>query len=54
MKLDAGGPQDLLDVQALLRSRPPEVNLARLKRNAASMHLRKILERCVHEAGKND
>jgi len=54
MKLDAGGPQDLLDVQALLSSRPPEVIFARLKRNAARMRLRKLLEACLHKApGKN-
>jgi hypothetical protein len=54
MKLDAGGPQDLLDVQALLSSRPPELNVARLKRNAARIHLRKLLEQCLREAKKSD
>ncbi len=54
MKLDAGGPQDLLDVQALLSARPPKVNVARLKRSAARMRLRKLLEGCLREAGKKD
>lgn len=54
MKLDAGGPQDLLDVQALLSSRPPEMNIARLKRKAARIRLRKPLEGCLREAGKRD
>ncbi len=54
MKLDAGGPQDLLDVQALLSSRPPDMNVARLKRKAARIRLRKVLEVCLREAGKKD
>ncbi len=54
MKLDAGGPQDLLDVQALLSSRPPDMNVARLKRKAARIRLRKVLEGCLREAGKKD
>lgn len=54
MKLDAGGPQDLLDVQALLSYRPPEVNLARLNRKAARLRLRKLLEDCLRQAGKKD
>jgi hypothetical protein len=54
MKLDAGGPQDLLDVEALLSSRPPEMNIARLKRKAARIRLRKPLEGCLREAGKRD
>lgn len=54
MKLDAGGPQDLLDVQALLSSRPPDMNIARLKRKAARIRLRKVLEGCLREAGKTD
>lgn len=52
MKLDAGGPQDLLDVQALLSSKPPDMNVARLKRKAARIRLRKLLEGCLREAGK--
>jgi hypothetical protein len=50
MKLDAGGPQDLLDVQALLSSRPRELNIKRLKRNAARIRLGKLLEGCLREA----
>ena len=54
MKLDAGGPQDLLDVQALLSSRPPEMNIARLTRKAARIRLRTVLESCLREIGKKD
>jgi hypothetical protein len=54
MKLDAGGPQDLLDVQALLSAGPPDMSIARLKRKAASIRLRKVLESCLREAGKSD
>ncbi|MGE5307172.1 MAG: hypothetical protein ACM3TN_28015 [Alphaproteobacteria bacterium] len=52
MKLDAGWPQDLLDVQALLSSSPPGVNMARLKSKAARIRLRKVLEGRLREAGK--
>jgi len=47
MKLDAGGPQDILDVQALLEARPSEVNIRRLKRSAARIRLRQSLDRCL-------
>lgn len=36
MKLTAGGPQHLLDVQALLSSSPPDMDIERLKRSAHS------------------
>ena len=54
MKLDAGGPQDLLDVQALLSAGPPDLDIARLKRKAARIRLRKVLESCLREAGKKN
>jgi hypothetical protein len=54
MKLDAGGPQDLLDVQALLSCRPPELNIARLKRSATRIRLRKLLDNCLRETGTKD
>jgi hypothetical protein len=54
MKLDAGGPQDLLDVQALLISRPPRLNIERLKKNAARIRVRKILDDCLREIGARD
>ena len=47
MKLDAGGPQDILDVQALLEARPSEVNIRRLKRSAARIRLKQSLDRCL-------
>ena len=54
IKLDSCGPQDLLDVQALVSCSPPELNVARLKRNAARIRLRKLLDGCLREAGKGD
>lgn len=51
MKLDAGGPQDLLDVQALLNCRPPELNIDRLKKKAAGLRLGRALTRCLREIG---
>lgn len=54
MKLDAGGPQDLLDVQALLSSRPPQMDIARLKRKAARIRLRNVLEDCLREADRKE
>ena len=51
MKLDAGGPQDLLDVQALLSCRPPELNIDRLKKKAARLRLGRALARSLREIG---
>lgn len=48
MKLEAGGPQDLLDVAALLFNPPPELNLTRLKRRALRLRLGGVLDRCLH------
>jgi hypothetical protein len=50
MKLDAGGPQDLLDVQAMLASHPPKLDIASLKRNAARIRVQKLLDDCLREA----
>jgi hypothetical protein len=47
MKLDAGGPQDILDVQTLLEARPRELDMRRLKRNAARIRLKQSLARCL-------
>ena len=47
MKLDAGGPQDILDVQTLLEARPRELDMRRLKRNAARIRLKQSLDRCL-------
>jgi hypothetical protein len=46
-KLDAGGPQDLLDVQALLASRPVEIDMRRLKRSATRARVRTLLDTCL-------
>lgn len=47
LKLDAGGPQDILDVQALLAAQSPELDIERLKRTAARLRLQKQLNRCL-------
>jgi hypothetical protein len=39
MKLEAGGPQDLLDVQSLLSSRSRKISIRRLKANVARLKL---------------
>lgn len=50
MKLDAGGPQDLLDVQSVLASHPPDLDLERLKRLARRIRVQKLLDNCLREA----
>jgi hypothetical protein len=50
MKLEAGGPQDLLDVEALLSSSPTELILRSLKQRAARLHLGRVLDRCLHSS----
>lgn len=50
MKLEAGGPQDLLDAQVLLLTPPPELNAQRLKRKASRLRLRAALEKCLRGA----
>lgn len=53
MKLEAGGPQDLLDVEALLSNPPPELNLTRLKQRATRLRLGTSLDRCLrHGKGR--
>jgi hypothetical protein len=47
LKLDAGGPQDLADVEGLLANPPPQLNLARLKETAARLQLGRLLEKCL-------
>jgi hypothetical protein len=49
MKLEAGGPQDFLDVQQLLSVAPPQLNVTRLKETAARLRLGKVLEKCLRE-----
>ena len=50
MKLEAGGPQDLLDVEVLLSNPPAELDVRRLKKKAAQLRLGAGLERCLQEA----
>jgi len=49
MKLEAGGPQDFLDVEQLLSVAPPQLNVTRLKETAARLRLGKVLEKCLRE-----
>jgi hypothetical protein len=49
LKLDAGGPQDLLDVRGMLGDPPPELNLSRLKITAARLRMGGILDRCLQD-----
>jgi len=52
MKLDAGGPLDLLDVERLLSNSPPELNLPRLERKASQLQLDGVLNQCLHGTGQ--
>jgi hypothetical protein len=49
MKLDAGGPQDLADVEGLLADPPAELKLARLKETAGRLRLGRLLNKCLRE-----
>jgi hypothetical protein len=49
LKLEAGGPQDLLDVRVLLASKPPDLDLERLKRTATRVRLRGVLNGCLEK-----
>jgi len=49
MKLEAGGPQDLLDVQQLVAVAPPQLDLMRLKKAAARLRLGRLLEKCLRD-----
>ena len=51
MKLEAGGPQDLLDVETLLSNPPAELNLKSLCQRAATLRLGRVLDRCLRDAG---
>lgn len=54
LKLDAGGPQDLLDVRALLAIKPAELDIERLKRSAAGVRLQKLLASCLSDTPKRN
>jgi hypothetical protein len=47
MKLQAGGPQDLLDVESILSANPPELDRQRLVQTAGKLRLKAVLERCL-------
>jgi hypothetical protein len=49
MKLDAGGPQDLLDVEQLIAIGPAQVDLARLKKSASRLRLSGKLAKCLRD-----
>ncbi len=49
LKLDAGGPQDLADVEGLLADPPSELNVTRLKETATRLRLGRTLEKCLRE-----
>jgi hypothetical protein len=51
MKLDAGGPQDLLDVKELLTVGPPHLDLNQLKKSAGRLRLGRSLEKCLRDVG---
>lgn len=50
MKLEAGGPQDLLDVEELLSKPPPELNIRRLQRKAAQLRVDADLSNCLQRS----
>ena len=52
MKLEAGGPQDLLDVQELFFVSPTQLDVARLKESARRLRLANVLEKCLLAARK--
>lgn len=52
MKLEAGGPQDLLDVEGILSTPPPELDRARLTQAAIRLRLKTLLEKCVRRVGQ--
>jgi len=54
LKLDAGGPQDILDVRALLAAKPTELDIERLKRSAAGVRLQKLLDSCLSDTPKRN
>ncbi len=52
MKLEAGGPQDLLDVEGLISNPPPELNVSSLKRKALRLRLGSVLDECLNRSRK--
>lgn len=52
LKLEAGGPQDLLDVEGLISNPLPELNLSSLKRKALRLRLGSVLDECLNRSRK--
>lgn len=47
MKLNAGGPQHILDMQTRLEARPYDLDIRRLKRSAQRIRHKQSLDRCL-------
>ena len=54
MKLEAGGPQDLLDVKELLTVAQPHLDLDRLKKSAGRLRLGRSLEKCLRDVSSKN
>lgn len=52
MKLEAGGPQDLLDVEGMISNPPPELNFTSLRRKAARLRLASVFDECLNRSRK--
>jgi hypothetical protein len=52
MKLEAGGPLDLLDVESILLTNPPELYRERLIKAATKLRVRTVLNRCLQQISK--
>jgi predicted nucleotidyltransferase len=52
MKIDAGGPQDLFDVEQLLAAGQSQIDIDRLKSSAARLRLSAILARCIRNSNR--
>lgn len=50
MKLEAGGPQDLLDVETLIANPPQELSLVNLRRKAKTLRLGGVLDERLRNA----
>jgi hypothetical protein len=49
LKLDAGGPQDLIDVTGLLTDPPAQLDMTKLQKAARRLRLGRLLERCLSD-----
>jgi len=52
LKLDAGGPRDLMDIEALLANPPDAMDLVRLKEKAKRLRRGRLLNECLRRSGK--